>query len=278
MLGLFMLNLYQKLMLYVKENEMKARVSQNVNKIVSTVSTWSGVKAVVLQHFAERDIYDPNFSVSLDVYQDGDIPNRDERSGLFPDAQFFESSHLTQKDRFILQDMPIRISYKSCHKIDEIIQALDSEKWLSMESGTYMFYRIATGVIEWARDDWMEKVVHKLDQLPNSFWKLIIDACQRRIEHYLGDLGASSMKDDALYFNLSLSGYLQSVVKLLFAVNHTFESGPRDYTAALPLLEIMPDGFEANWTSLLRENDSLPPERKREIAELLTKSLFSLIS
>lgn len=257
---------------------MKVRVIQNVNKIVSTISTWSGVRAIVLQHFAERDIYDPNFSVTLDVYQDGDIPDKDERPGLFPEAQFFESSRLTPKDRFILQDMPIRISYKSCRQIDEIIQALDSEKWLSMESGTYLFYRMATGVITWARDDWMEKVVHKLDQLPDSFWKFMIDSCQRRIDHYLGDLGASSMKDDILYFNLSLSGYLQSVVKLLFAVNHTFESGPRDYTAALSLLEIMPDGFEANWLCLLREDDYLPQERKREIAELLTKSIYSLIS
>ena len=84
------------------------------------------------------------------------------------------------------------------------------------------------------------------------------------------------MKEDDLYFRLSLSRFLRSVTELLFAVNHVFEPGPRDYTASLGLLENLPAGFDANWGSLLREDSELPPDRKRELAELLARGVFSL--
>ncbi len=255
---------------------MKAIVSQNVAYIIGRVSTWSGVRAIVLQYFVEKDIYDPNFSITLDVYYDGVIPSSGERSGLFPNAQFFETSHLNDKDRFILKDMPIRISYKECGQVDEVISALSGDKWLSMERGTYLFYRIATGTVEWTRDKWINEVRTKLDNLPDSFWNFWIESCRHRIDHFLGDMRASAIKDDALYFHLSLGDFLRASVKLLFAVNNVFEPGPRDYTASLALLEIIPEGFEANWKSLLREDAELPPERKRELAELLTRSLLEL--
>jgi hypothetical protein len=66
------------------------------------------------------------------------------------------------------------------------------------------------------------------------------------------------------------------VAELLFAINHVFEPGPRDFTASLALLETLPAGFDANWESLLREDRELPEDRKREIAELLARSVFSL--
>ena len=258
---------------------MKAKVSQNVTEIVEIISTWPGVRAMVLQHFAERDIYDPNFSVTLDVFRDGVIPARDARGGLFPGAQYFESSRINEKDRFILKDMPIRISYKDCGRVDETIATLNGDdKWLSVERSTYLFHRIATGTVAWTRDGWIDDVKKKLDQLPDSFWRFWIESCQRRIDHYLGDMGASTFKDDALYFQLSLAGYLRSVAVLLFALNHIFEPGPRDYTASLGLLELLPEGFEANWASLLRTDAELPPERKREIAELLARGIFALNS
>ena len=256
--------------------DMKNKVRRNVKDIVDVLSSWSAVRAVVLQHFAEKDVYDPGFSVTLDVFLDGEIPDRDQRADLFPRSEYFESSRINNKDRFIMQELPVRISYKDCKRVDMVLSAVDTDDWLSYERDTYLFHRIATGTLEWNRDDWMNTILRKLDELPESLWRQWIDSCQRRIDHYLGDLGAASMKDDPLYFQISLAGFLKSMIQLLSAINHVFEPGPRDYSASLALLEEVPEGFEANWSSLLRADGELPAYRKHEIAEILARGVFAM--
>jgi hypothetical protein len=255
---------------------MKAKVKKVVDQIVEILKEWNGVEAVVLQHFAEKDIYDPNFSVTLDVFRKGEIPDKDKRQVHFKDADFFESSSTSVKDRFMLGDLPVRISYKDTVRVDAVLNAIEGNSWMSMERGTYLFHRIATGTVVWTRGDWIKAVLSKLDSLPEDFWSTWIDSCNHRIDHFLGDIGASSIKEDELYFRLSLSGFLKAVAECLFAVNQVFEPGPRDYSAAIGLLENLPDGFKANWGSLLREDGELPMDRKREIASLLARSVFAL--
>ena len=255
---------------------MKVKVRKVVDKIVEVLNKWDGVQAVVLQHFVEKDIYDPNFSITLDVFRDGDIPDRDIRGNAFPGALYFESSRVKNKDRFILDDLPVRISYKNTERVDAVLAATAGDSWLSKERGTYLFHRIATGSLVWSQGEWFSGILNKLDNLPDSFWSQWVESCHRRIDHFLSDLGAASFKEDALYFNLSLSGFMKSVIEVLFAVNHVFEPGPRDFTASLDLLETLPEGFQANWGSLLRDDAELPSDRKREIAELLARGVFAL--
>jgi len=255
---------------------MKAKVQKVVDRIAAVLKEWDGVQAVILQHFVEKDIYDPNFSITLDVFRNKDIPGIESRETAFSDALYFESSREKNKDRFILEELPVRISYKDSERVDAVLSATGGESWLSKERGTYLFHRIATGTVVWSRGEWLGKVLEKLDNLPDSFWIQWADSCNRRIDHLLGDLGAASLKGDAFYFNLSLSGFMKTIAEVLFAVNHVFEPGPRDYSASLGLLEVLPDGFEANWGSLLRDDTELPSDRKREIAELLARGVFSL--
>ncbi len=255
---------------------MKTKVKSVVDEIVDVLKNWNGIRAVILQHFAEKDIYDPNFSITLDVFRDEEVPNREEREKAFPEARYFESSRVRFKDRFMMNDLPVRISYKDCSRVDAVLDAIGTEDWLSMERGTYLFHRIATGTLLWSRDDWMKGVLVKLDTLPDVFWTSWLESCQRHIDHYLGDMTAAALKEDELYFRFSLSGFLKSAGELLFAVNKVFEPGPRDYSATLVLLENLPEGFEANWTNLLRDDGELPADRKGEVATLLAKSLFSL--
>lgn len=255
---------------------MKTKVKNVVDEIVEVLKNWKGIRAIVLQHFAEKDIYDPNFSITLDVFRDAEVPNRDERKEAFAEARYFESSRVKIKDRFMIKDLPVRISYKDCFRVDAVLDAIGTEEWLSMERGTYLFHRIATGTLLWARDNWMNEVLGKLDTLPEVFWTSWMESCYRHIDHFLGDMAAAALKEDALYFRFSLSGFLKAAGEILFAVNRVFEPGPRDYSATLDLLENLPAGFNANWTSLLRDDGELRPDRKREVAILLAKSLFSL--
>ena len=255
---------------------MKAKVRKVVDQITEVLKKWDGIQAVILQHFVEKDIYDPNFSITLDVFKNKDLPGNEERAKAFPDALYFESSREKKKDRFILEELPVRISYKDSQRVDAVLEATNGDSWLSKERGTYLFHRIATGTVVWSSGEWINRVLDKLDNLPNSFWLQWVESCNRRIDHLLSDMGAASLKGDAFYFNLSLSGFMKSIAEVLFAINHVFEPGPRDYTAALGLLEVLPEGFEANWGSLLRDDGELPPERKREIGELLARSVFSI--
>jgi hypothetical protein len=255
---------------------MKAKVKKVVDDIVEVLKKWDGVQTVILQHFVEKDIYDPNFSVTLDVFRDADIPKSEERESAFAGSRYFESSSVSNKDRFMMGELPVRISYKNTSRVDNVLNLTDGDKWLANERGTYLFHRIATGTIVWSRSKWIDGTLEKLDKLPDSFWLAWIESCHRKIDHFLGDLGAASLKDDPLYFQLSLSGFMRSVIEVLFAVNHVFEPGPRDFTASLALLETLPEGFEANWASLLRDDAELPSDRKREIAELLARGVFAL--
>lgn len=257
---------------------MKNRVKNIVNEIVLILRTWNNVKAVVLQHFVERDVYDPNFSISLDVFRDGDIPDRKERNKLFTNAEYFETSFREGKDRFMWKELPVRISYKDCHRVDAVLNEVYGKKWLSMERGTYLFHRIATGAIEWCQGDWMHNVLAKLDNLPDTFWSTWIESCNNRIDHLIGDMGSAVINEDNLYFNLSLSAFLRTFVEFLCAINHVFKPGIRDYSGTLALLELRPDGFEAQWESLLRDDPDLPPERKQELAALLSRAAFALIN
>jgi hypothetical protein len=256
---------------------MKVKVRKVVDELVGILKTWDNVEAVVLQHFVEKDVYDPNFSVSLDVFRTGVIPSRDAREALFRGARYFDSSRLLRgKDRFILNDLPIRISYKDTDRVDAVLSMTGGEEWLSMERGTYLLHRMATGTVVWTRGTWFAGVLEKLDNLPASFWPTWVESCNRRIDHFLGDMGAAAIKEDQFYFRLSLSSFMKTVAEQLFAINHVFEPGPRDYTASLGLLETLPDGFAANWDSLLRDDPELPADRKTEIAEIMARGIFAL--
>lgn len=255
---------------------MKVKVQKVVNDIVEIIKLWDGVQTVILQHFVEKDIYDPHFSITLDVFRDSRIPDKVERAVAFPNIRYFETSSSKEKDRFLMEDLPVRISYKDTSRVENVLELTCDDRWLSRERGTYLFHRISTGTVVWSRTDWIDKILERLDNLPDVFWSTWIESCHRRIDHFLGDLGAATMKNDLLYFRLSLSGFLRVIVEILFAINHMFESGPRVFTASLALMEVLPEGFEASWESLLREDESLPPHRKKEIADILARGVFAL--
>lgn len=257
---------------------MKARVKKLADGLVGVLADWNGVQAVTLQHFAEKDIYDPNFSVSFDVFCREHIPEPEQRRNAFPDASYFEASPAGTKDRFMAGDLPVRISYKECRRIEEAVDAASGNAGaLPGEQDTYLFYRLATGSELLSVEDWLAGIRSRLDQLPESFWTAWTNSSRDKLDHLLGDLGAAAIQDDALYFRLSLSGFLKAAAEFLFSVNHVFQPGPRDVTGVLSLLETLPDGFEANWQSLLRESEELPPQRKRDVAEVLARSLFALM-
>ena len=145
--------------------------------------------------------------------------------------------------------------------------------WVFRQTGTYMFYRLATAHVLEKKSDWIEAVRSSLKELPEEFWERLSHSSRATMEHYLGDLIAAVIRDDGLFYLISAAGFIKSFLSLLFVLNRLFEpSGRTLYDRALDL-PVLPENFRGRFHSFLREDPEFPPSRKREIAELMAKSV-----
>ncbi|MCK5672011.1 MAG: hypothetical protein KAH95_01470 [Spirochaetales bacterium] len=255
---------------------MKRKVERISTTLVDILKTIPGVDSILLNESAETDIVNPYFFLSLDVYCQGSFPDVNERRKLFTEAGAFESSHVNVKDRFFLEDIPVRIEYKEKDRINTIVNDNEGNLWAFHDNGTYMFYRIQTGRVMYQNSDWIETVRKKIITLPESFWGALRESSMRSMEHYLVDLSSASLNSDNLFYIVSLSGYLKYLCSFLFVINRKFEPSRRRLADQIMELDILPENFAGRFDSLIREDTEFPPERKREVAKLLTKSLIYL--
>ncbi|MEA1911934.1 MAG: hypothetical protein U9N32_09725 [Spirochaetota bacterium] len=255
---------------------MKRKVERISTAITDILKTISEVDSILLNESAEKDIVNPYFFLSLDVYCKGSFPNVNERKKLFKDAGAFESSHVNVKDRFFIEDLPVRIEYKAIDRIDTIVNDNEGNLWAFHDNGTYMFYRLQMGHIMYQNSDWIDTIRNKISNLPESFWGALRDSSMRSMEHYLVDLSSAALNSDNLFYIVSLSGYLKYLCSFLFVINRKFEPSRRRLADQIMELDILPENFAGRFDSLIREDPEFPPERKREVAKLLTKSLIYL--
>ena len=255
---------------------MRRKIERISIDLLGRLKSWDGVDCVLLSDSVESDEYDPYFFMSLDVYYRGRLPDIEERQRQFSDAGAFESSSVAAKDRFLVEDLPVRIEYKDMGRVDEILQRTKENMWVFRQTGTYMFYRLETGKILHANSEWIERVRGDLSALPESFWTLMVQASRATMEHYLSDLIASVMREDNLFYLISSAGFLKSFLSLLFVVNRRFEpSGRKLYEMVWELSEV-PENFKGRFESFLRDSPQFPPSRKMEIAELMARSILPM--
>ena len=249
------------------------RISASITEILKAIP---GVDCILLHESTEKDVENSYFFLSLDVYYSGSFPDIDERRKLFEDAGAFESSHFSIKDRFFLEDIPVRIEYKQKDRIDIIMDDKEGNLWAFHDNGTYMFYRLQTGKIMYKNSDWIDTIRNKLITLPELFWRTLRDSSLLSMEHYLVDLSSAAVNSDDLFYKISLSGYLKNLCSFMFVINRKFEPSRRRLSDQIMELDIIPENFAGRFDSLIREDTEFPPSRKREVAKLLTKSLIHL--
>ena len=253
-------------------SELKKKIQNVLDQVVGVISQWKGTDTLTLMQ-NEHDLYDPYFFISFDVYNTGDIPEVAERIEAFSFAGAFET--LNRKDRFLVNELPVRLEYKDIKRFDDIIDNSISSSIPIRDSGTYMFYRVMTAKVMYAHSDWLERARERLSALKDSFWEELRKSAQARMEHYLGDLAAAAMVEDELFFMISASGFITSACGTLLALNHEFEPPPRQLYKHTLELERKPDTFQGLLESFLRHKDT-SFARKREIAELLAKRIIQL--
>jgi len=140
-----------------------------------------------------------------------------------------------------------------------------------------MFYRLSYGTILHQSTRWLEDARARLDKLPDKFWQKLSEAYYSASEHYLTDIKSAVVREDSLFYLISLSGFVKNMCSFLFAVNHQFEPSGRKLFGQTLELETLPEHFKGRFDSILREDRELPPSRKQEIAEKLVRSFFYLV-
>lgn len=255
---------------------MKQKVERVSNSVVEQLKSLDSVEAISLHIAAESDVNDPYFFLSLDVYYHGALPEPEQRQLLFEKAGGFETSAYSQKDRFFLEDLPIRIEYKHTSRVEHLLNNLEDNLWAFRQTGTYMFFRLQKGQVLYSRGDWIDTIRAKLEDLPESFWEALRESFYSAAEHYLTDLKSAVVRQDKLFYLISMSGFLKSICSMLFVVNRRFEpSGRKLYEKTLKL-PILPENFKGRFYSIVQENPEFPPERKQELADLMTRSVVNL--
>ncbi len=255
---------------------MRQKVERCAADLRAVLAGWEGVEAVVLGEAAEVELLDPYFAVQLEVYHRGNLPSAEERRRRLNDPAAFEAATFQAEDRFLVDDLPVRIRYRELSWFDLIIKRIDDRLWAPHDSGTWIFYQVIRGQILYQRSAWLDGLRERLQRLPESFWETLVESTRFAVERYLRDLSAAVYRNDPLFFLMACSGFVRSLCSFLFALNRRFEpTGRMLYEQVLNLPEL-PEGFRGRFESLLRHEQELPPERKREIAELLTRSILAL--
>ncbi|MBN2511072.1 MAG: DUF4037 domain-containing protein [Spirochaetales bacterium] len=256
---------------------MKRKVERIASEIAARLLSWENVDTVCLAPFSENDPNDPYFFISLDVYFREKLPDIPERETLFRDAGGLESSVFSMKDRFYIEDLPVRLEYKDMDKIDKVLDNPIDNLANFRQSGTYMFYRIQTGITLEARSSWLSSAQEKLSTIPDTFWKLLAYSWQATLEHYLNDIQAAVLHNDTLFYMLSLSGFIKSLCSMLFVINRTFESSGRFLHDHVLHLSVLPENFSGLFEGLISLDPDFTPARKEEISEHIVRSLLPML-
>ena len=255
---------------------MQRKVVGISKQLAGVISQWEGVDAVLLGETAEIGTLDPYFSISLDVYQRGNLPSASDRKSQFLNPVGFSTTFFTQEDRFLMMDLPVRIRYQDIARFDQLLQRIDDQLWAFHESGTTSFYRLQNGQVLHSKSGWLGEAQKRLARLPDHFWKVVGEESLKGVSNALSDLNPAVFRNDRLFTLLSSAAFCYSICSFLFALNKRFEPPGRRLYEKVTSLPLQPDEFKGRFESFLREDPELPAERKREIAELLAKSVTAM--
>ncbi|MDR3166473.1 MAG: DUF4037 domain-containing protein [Treponema sp.] len=259
---------------------MKYKVKLLADRFTAELSRWGGVVCVALNEAALPDTLDPYFALILDVYYSQPIPEPEERCRLYgEDVSAFETSFRTDKDRFLIGDLPVRLEYKSTGQIDELVSLADTKLdslWLVKDSGTYGYYRLANGEILFRRDNWILDIRQRLLKVGDDFWRQIRAVHQSKMEHFVSDLGAALIQGDDFYYLISSAGFIKSACLTLFCINRRFEPSHRAYYKQVTELPVLPESFCARFETFLRDDPNMSRERHYSLAQLLARGIITL--
>jgi len=256
---------------------MKRKVQKIAKGLADRLAHVPGVQAVLLGDAADIEVFDPYFTIDLDVYTEEAPPRLEERRALLPHVEAFETSPVAAVDRFLVEELPASIHYIRSADVDRMLLRISESSWVFHEPGTNALYRIEQGQVLYARDGWLEEARSALAHVPDQFWWQARLRAFSLAERALSDVGAAAHRSDSLYFLVSASRLVRCVASLLFAVNRKYEPSDRMLSERIAKLTVMPDGLAGNLDTFMRPIGEVTMEARREIAEHIVRSLMPLV-
>jgi hypothetical protein len=259
---------------------MKYKTKLLVERFTEILSSWEGVECITLNEAAHPDILDPYFALILDVFYSTPIPAADERCRLYgDDVAAFESSGHSEKDRFLIGEIPVRLEYKKTSKINELVNIACSNYeslWLIKDSGTYGFYRLANCDIIFSRSNWIHDVRKRLENTGDLFWQEMRSAVQLKMEHFLSDLGAACFQQDKFHYLIASAGFIKAACLTLFCINRRFEPSHRAYNKQVCELPVLPESFPAEFQNFLENKADTDLDSRFYLAKLIAQKIIML--
>jgi hypothetical protein len=254
---------------------MDAIVEMSNERIRPVLEGWDTVDTVTLLRFGS-DRYDPSFFISYDVYYHGSVPDPEAREKAFGFTGAFEATIDGLKDRFLIDDVPVRIEYKAISEVDARISRARNPEIGEFLGTTYGFFRLVNAEILFNRSNWLPVLRRLLAELPEEFWVRRIYTLRAHMEHALSDLTSATYAEEDLFFQLSLARFLETSCGLIVAINRRFDPPGRILRSEVESLPRLPEEFVTRFEHLLRSGDGTTGSRKRQIADLLARSLLRL--
>jgi hypothetical protein len=267
---------YYPILVTVKEGAVNHRVESLVEFLKSTLSGWDSVECITVDPRSEIFDLDPYFALVIDVYFRTSVPSASARRAAFGDPGDFETAASETKDRFFLEELPIRVEYKEIEAIERLLEAPVRNLRILKNSGTYAFYRLEHNKIIFDASGWIGRAREKLSTFPTEAWAALGDSFRSKMEHFLSDMGAASFSGDKYFLLLSEAGFLRYAAASIFMENRKFEPSHRDIDDQLRELALVPEGFWQAWDSILQKEGEIPAPKRFEKARLLAKSVYSL--
>jgi hypothetical protein len=253
---------------------MKRKVRRIAAGLAARLSQVEGVQAVLLGEAADIEVFDPYFTIDVDVYVEGPAPSIEERSTLFPGIEAFETSPVAAVDRFLVEELPASVHYIRSGDVDRMLLRISEQTWVFHEPGTNPLYRIERGEVLFARDGWLEEARAALAHVPAQFWWQTRQRAFLLAERALSDLGAAAHRSDQLFVLVSASRFLRCVASFLFAINRELEPSDRMLAERMASLATLPDSLAGRLDSFIRPIGEVSMDARREIAEYILRSLI----
>lgn len=267
---------YYPILVTVKEGAVNHKVESLVDSLKRTLSGWDSVECITVDPRSEIFELDPYFALVIDVYFKASVPVARDRRAAFGDPGDFETAASGTKDRFFLDQLPIRIEYKDIDLVERLLQKPLQYLKLLKNSGTYPFYRLESNKVIFDGSGWIDEARQELSHFPGEAWGALGDSFRFKMEHYLSDMGAASFSGDKYFLLLSESGFLRYAAASIFMENRRFEPSHRDIEDQLHELALIPEGFWPAWDAILQKEREIPAPKRFEIARLLASSVYSL--
>jgi hypothetical protein len=255
---------------------MKRKVQRIIDALKKSLSGTDCVQTVVLGESAGIDVSDPYFTIDLDVYVTGSMPELSKRSALVPQVSAFETSPVATIDRFLVEQLPVSAHYIRTEEVDRMLLRIAEKNWVFHEPGSHVLYRLERGEVLFTRDGWMDETRAALAHVPDEFWWQARLRAYALAERALVDLGAAAHRSDDLFFLVSAARLMRGVVSFLFAVNKQFEPADRHLTERISTLPLLPDGFLGRLDNFIRPVGTISKDARREIAQHIVRSLMPL--